>query len=357
MQGMEARPGRGSKKLQQAADLLRAELAAGDQYTKDLELKARKRGLGVHTLRLAKTLVGARAYQTVKEDAHRGPWMWSLRPDAPSGPADTVALIEQASHRAEQPEALVAATGDLVQPEIPLELKPADPPPADPEVVMPSNEEIGKVLEGLQGRLTMLEGRAVPVERLKETVEQTLKEMGTEVREAKASATLKDVQETVADLAAKVQPVDPRLLPLAEHADTLAALCALHPELCKHLEQHAPPGAPEKPEEPVHVHDALLKALNEAGMQHLGRTPTWPDLLDACPGGDCAKGAVEAIARRPELLKHLVAQEGVADTLIGALKESGKLVVEPEEPPPPEREEVPSGSERGWFGRIPVAQE
>jgi len=220
----------------------------------------------------------------------------------------------------------------------------------------PTNEEISKLLETVQARLDGLEKRSVTVDRLDESVVETLDKRDAEVRAAQATQGLEDVRKQVTELQDKVQSPDPRLTQLAEKADTLVSLCELHPELCAHLKPPAPAEPAKPPEAPApakDAHEAILHAINQAGMETLGRTPTWGDLMDLCPGGDCSKGAVAAIGKRPALLKELVAQEGVADVLIEALKASGKLVVEPEPPPAPAPEVVASGTKPGWFGRIP----
>jgi hypothetical protein len=234
-------------------------------------------------------------------------------------------------------------------PEEPVVSPQTEPEPAGPVLVEPeeimalTNEDISRlkesfveVLETMQARLDGLEKRSVTA--------------------APATQGLEDVRKQVTELEARVQSPDPRLTELAEKAETLVELCELHPELCAHLKPPPPaePARPAKaPAQPKDAHDAILEAISQAGIETLGRAPTWGDLMDLCPGGNCGTGVVEAIGKRPLLLKELVAQEGVADVLIEALKASGKLMVEPEPPPAPAPEVVTSERKVGWFGRIP----
>jgi len=357
---MERRRGRGSNQMQKAVELLRRELASGHQPTRDLEEKAWKAGIGLRTLRNAKQLLGVQAFQSVKEGKRRGPWFWHM----PSASVELGEATSSPSSDAPKAKPAVEAptpeTGRAsVEPgESMMEVEPSDPLLAEPEERMAAtNEEIAKALDTIQERIGKLESRAVPVERVEQAVVEILDKRASEVKQARADQTLQEVQKGLSDLSRKVDQVDPRLASLAEKADTLTSLCELHPELCEALkrlkapEQPKPPEAPKSPEE---IHQALLNSLNEAGLRLLGRTPTWQDLLDACPGGDCGRTLVEVIAKKPEVLEHLVAQEGVADVLIEALKKQGKLVVEPEPPPGPVAEEAASGGKQGWFGRIPA---
>jgi len=337
MWGMDERRARKPGAFQIAVELVRKELAAGDQYAKDLQAKARSAGITPQILGQARRHLGGRAFQTTKEDHSLGPWMWTMAPRSPTAPP----IGPPAEVPSEQPE-----------------LEPVAPVLTEPEEIMaPTNEDISKALEAVQARLDGLEKRSVTVDRLNESVVETLDKRAAEAQAARASQGLEDVKKQVTDLEAKVQSPDPRLTQLAEKADTLVSLCELHPELCAHLQPAAEAAkSPKVPAQPKDAHEAILHAINEAGMETLGRTPTWGDLMDLCPGGDCSKGAVEAIGKRPALLKELVAQEGVSDVLIEALKESGKLVVEPGPAPAPVLEEVASGSKPGWFGRIPERQ-
>lgn len=305
MLGMERRPGRGSVQLQKGAEFLRTELAGGDQYTRELEVKARQRGIGLRSLRLAKQFIGAVSFQTVKEGGRRGPWMWSLSPTAAVSPP-----AEEEARPALVSEAPPGPPGEaLIAPGQP-ELEPADPVvPAPEEIMAATNEEIIKLLETVQTRLDGLEKRSVTVDRVNESVVETLDKRDAAAQAAQATQGLDQVRKQVIELEAKVQSPDPRLSQLAEKAEILVSLCEIHPELCAHLKPAAPadPARPAKVvAQPKDAHEAIIHAISEAGMETLGRTPTWGDLMDLCPGGDCSKGAVEAIGRRPVLLKELV---------------------------------------------------
>ena len=232
----------------------------------------------------------------------------------------------------------------------------------------PTIEEIAKTLDGLQGQLGVvkdlaervgkIEARAVPVDALVQPVREVLQAEQDKRTQAKAGEILQTVVEKVTDLEKKVTPPDPRLTPLADKADVLVQLCELHPELCKLLETKPEPAAPMPPATPLppdQAHGKILGALERVGIETIGRVPTWSDLMDLCPGGECREGVLDALARHPELLKKLAGREGVADVLIEGLKEAGKLTIEPERKVPGP-EEVASGAERGWFGRIPRSE-
>lgn len=318
---------------------------------KDLEIKGLNRGIGIWTLRRAKEHLGGIASQA-RVGNRLGAWAWSL-PDASSTAASAIApptTDVQVLETLMTQEPVVAPKSEIT----PVETL----APAPEKAMAPTSEEVAKMsetLQALQNRLDSLEKRAVSVSSVAETVTDTLEKRAADVRAIKE---VEDIRGQVSELAAKIQAPDPRLGPLAEKADILVSLCEQYPELCAHLKAPAPPEpakAPKVPASPEDAHNALLHALNEASIETLGRAANWGDLMDLCPGGDCSRGAVEAIAKRPALLKLLMAEEGVADILIEALKENGKLVVEPERPPAPTPEAVTSGAKRGWFGRIPAS--
>jgi hypothetical protein len=230
--------------------------------------------------------------------------------------------------------------------------EPAEAAQPIPEKAMgQTNDEISKALESIQERLGRIEARAVPVEKLTGAVQEAIQHRVSDARQAQVGQVLQEIEARVSGLEAKLTTPDPRLTEIAGMVDTIKGLCALHPELCAHLEAHRPPPTPSPPPGPVsneQAHEALVGALNEAGQKVLGRLPAWSDFLDLCPDGDCAKRLLEVIGKRPALLDALASQEGVAEALIEALKKAGKLVVEPA----PELVEAVSGGKRGWFGGI-----
>jgi len=231
---------------------------------------------------------------------------------------------------------------------------PKQPGSRPEEETMAGEEDIKKVLveisERLQAVETKLGGSGIPLARVQEAVQAAVKEAQASAIPADTGKALEAVQEQVDDLAGKVAATAPQVEELAAKREVLSQVCERWPELCVVLDERkqTQDSATKDP------HGFILEALSQAGLAALGRVPTWADLLDLCPDGDCGSAAIRALLKRPALLeKALMGDESMATTLIELLKKSGKLAVEPA-PPAPGGEEVTHGAERpGWFGRIP----
>lgn len=195
-------------------------------------------------------------------------------------------------------------------------------------------DDLKSTMAGIDERLARMEAAAVPLAKVQETVQAAVKEAAPQPK-------LPD-------------PPDPKLQTLVERADTLVSLCDRYPELCQVLDDKKPipaAGHPIVEQNPAAAHEGLLKALNEAGMQLLGRAPHWGDLLDLCPDGNCSRSLARSLLKRPEVLRQLLEDEEAAKTLIAILIDAKRLEAPPPPAPTPPEEVVDAGPRTGFFGR------
>jgi hypothetical protein len=193
--------------------------------------------------------------------------------------------------------------------------------------------ELAERLRGQMNRLRAVEAGAQAASEKVRALTPVAEEV-SKLKEA-VETTGKTVQETAAAVEKVSFIGDERV------KERILTVCDVSPELCK-LVPAKGEGEDHAHDDHDHPHEVIMAALMEAGQKALGRAPTWGDLLESCPDGQCRLAVLKTIAKRQPMLVEMAKLEGGAEAMIQALTEAGKITEA-------KTEEEHIGEQVGWF--------